>query len=438
MSRNRGLLLAGMFGILAMLVLSFMLILISVVGTQSTAMVRATPTPAPPTATPTPPPLAITAQQGWLTASTHLAFTQDIQFASSNPYVGYACGVAENIGQATPLQLSITNDGGRSWIAQKPTMLNYTGCGLQINPIHDNWLLLTAATCNIGCDGAYPDFYVSHDFGKTWSQLKVPTGENTTVVISGAVWAGTDLLLNVLHHVQYIDNIVPTHLLAASINGGPLQWVDSALFYSQMGMHPLRLNILGLGATWIAALDDRKIACTLPFGCLLMMQSTDHGATWQRVISTISISSGSVQTSADGKELFGYQSVTTTVSNLVVSHDAGQTWQALPADPTVAGENRSYDTIFAAPDGALFITFSVYSPQSSNQILIYTLAPNGTTWQAINTGTSGNALKIRSLVAVSIGPGGHAVALWAILQTFGNTSPLPSGITATYHAPTGG
>ena len=117
MSCNQRLVIAGMLGVLAVLILSFAIILVSTFGMQASTAIQATATPATPTVTPTPPPLAITPQQGWLAATTHLAFTQNLTFAQSNPFIGYACDVAKNLIPA-PLQLSITTDSGRIWSSQ--------------------------------------------------------------------------------------------------------------------------------------------------------------------------------------------------------------------------------------------------------------------------------------------------------------------------------
>ena len=436
MGRTQRLVIAGLLGLLAVLILSFVVILVSTLGPGASTAIQPTATPATPTATPTPPPLAITPQQGWLTASTHLAFTQDIAFAQSDPYMGYACGVTNNATPA-PLQFSITNDGGRTWKAQAPTTLKYTSCSLKISPTNANWLSMTAVACGPCFGDELPDNLVSHNSGRTWTVLKVPAGENTSVRVDSLAWAGTDLLVGISIYSQTPTTTIPTHLLAASINGASLQWVDNAAFYTQAGAHPQSIGVQGLESRWLIMMNYPMptTGCNIQYGCLKIMQSADHGATWSSTTVALDIYWGSVAASSDGKTLLGIQYLAGGKSALFSSRDTGATWQPLPTLSLPATDNTEMH-FSTAPDGSIFLAIVISVPnQGITQYAFYTLTSDGSSWLLVDSEKASLAFEGYGSVALSCNAQGQPIALWGIEDQYNGLQLLSTKVV--YHAPVG-
>ncbi len=434
MGKTQGLLIGGMLALLGVLALTFVVILVGglgVGGSGSSHAAAYTVTPVQPTATPTPPPLSITPQQGWVAAQTHLAFTQGIAFAPSDPYVGYACGITQ-VGSGGALQFSRTADGGRTWHTFAPTQLAYPTCSLAVSPVNPHHILLTASTCYPVCYGGQtPDFLLSRDGGLTWQPFQVPTGDNTKVQLTSAIWAGDAILSTAKHFTQQVDGVTPTYQLAVSIAGAPLKWIDDSAFYATLGAHEqfsyTATALVAFGNTWEVRFQSNATTTCQSYGCTDVMQSTDQGATWQHFTVT-SMYPDDIFAPPTGTTLYG-TAERANQSYLVASSDSGHTWTTRLALPSWAVQ--TYTVLLCAPDGTIFLYGTT---QQSNTLIVDVLAPQATAWQRVltNVGSSASSYTITGL---SWNAAGHSVALWGIQTRFAQLSFV--GATAAYHAPTG-
>lgn len=449
MSRTRRLVIAGMLGILAVLVLSFAIILITVMGPNTdsgTGGAAATPTAAKPTATPMPI-LHVTAAQGWV-ATVGLPFAKAVAFSTGHPLDGYTCGNLAQTQAQLPLELSATHDGGRTW--QQPIMLPIKGanCEITISPTDSQDLLVAGIACIAVCaDGdqtyAYlQDWYRSRDGGATWHPIIMPTGDEQALtgysILPYFVWVGSTLLMDVTPFSQVGGTILP-HYFAKSLNGAPFTWLDTTAWYGALGSGTAQYGFAA-PITWgnniliqYGVAGSPKIPWSATF-------SSDGGQTWTHFTPQITGIGTLNQPISDivvaETTLIGtYFDAAQHNAIVVHSTDSGHTWTPLAAQPQLT----DFDTLLAVPDGTLYI-LAGQPPHYSLSIL----ATGASSWQALATLPAGSNIAVQEGaryqgLTVSWDTKGHPIAAWTSVGRYSSAAAtLPDSYGLDYHTAAAG
>lgn len=447
MSRNQRVALVGGLGALAVLVLSFAIILASSLTmnpsgtTPPTAILSATATLGTqyhPTTTPNPQPTATSfpLPQGWTDA--HVNYAKDVAFSPADPQTGYVCGNLYNgtqgdgtQGGTLPLELGVTHDGGKTWQGPMTLPFHYGDCRVQVNPFNAQDLLIGEFVC-YGCDGdaLYPrTWYRSMDGGATWHLVPIPagTGVMSTLLIQYFMWAGQTLYMELQGAPGYIGPLKPMHTYAASINGGPFTWIDSNLPYASLGS----ASSLVLGE--IGSIGTSLLIPYFNGAQAGILTTSDNGATWSH-FTTQNIVGDRLYPSLDGKTIFS-----TNYQTVYRSGDGGHTWATLPALPATPGALLAYagpampassngplkEPFDETPDGTVFLGVAVYS---ANHNAIYACQPGCTAWKAVNTSGPG------TFSSVTVNASGQPITVWDTLLFTSPTVGHPLGFGLASHA----
>ncbi len=458
MNQRQKYVIAGGLGLLAVLILSFAIVLASSLPASSSTT---TPTAIHPTATgkthstpvptQTPPILQVSPSQGWVTVAA-LPFAKAIAFSADNPLDGYACGNLAQTTEQLPLELSATHDGGRTW--QTPLILPIKGanCFLNVSPTDANDLLVGAPGCIAACDGdaltAYLDqWYRSRDGGATWNPLTLPTGDEQALkgylVIPAFTWLGSSLVLQVeaFSQVGFNDNL--PHTWAISQNGGPFTWLDTSAFYASLGITPD--HYFGSAFTW----QNNLLIPYSPYNKayqgaapvqFLYAETSDNGQTWTHFtphLTDVAKPTTNINVIQDGGNvLYGFYFTDPPATSLVMgSSDGGHTWSPLPIQLSNTGnQNLVFDGI--TPDGTLFIDAIIASGSPVEPQTIESYTPGANTWQPVAQ-LSQTGIDFRNFATLSWDPSGHPLALWALIDhSKTTTQPFPDTYGVAYHAAT--
>jgi hypothetical protein len=411
---------AGSLGLLAILVLSFALILVSVMPNQGSS---APPTATRPTATATatiiptatPPPLQVTPSQGWVAS---VSYAKDIAFAPSAPLTGYVCG---NTAQFSPLSLdiSVTHDGGRTWSAAQTTPNKDATCHLSINPTNPLDVVMTGISCWVQCGDGGDTSYRSQDGGHSWTLMQL-TDKGNIFPLFNPVWAGNALFTQPFVPGNFAQPPLPPHNLAVSIAGGAVAWANDAPIQQAIGQNGSTQLIMAAQGTAFLAFAMGKQCPDFTF--CDAFQTSDGGATWQQfTIAGDGYPDEIISPEAIDGTLIGLVGALTGVS----STDGGHTWVLLPPPP--GGSSTSIVAGSLLPDGSFYADLA-----TSTARYFAVLAPSSTTWVKVaDPPFQPNGADSYHFATVSLKADGTANALWIATETLKNGTFLPG---VSYHA----
>jgi hypothetical protein len=285
----------------------------------------------------------------------------------------YLCGV--NTDGLTYLALS--SDAGVSWSYRTISPMGKQCTTIAVNPSNTQQIAINMFQCTGQCN-PYDPFvtYRSDDAGATWQSMPLP--DSSSGQDSVLVWTDDTLWIGCYHG----------HLLARSIAGRPLQWVDF------VGVSKQNSFFLGLFPTQFVLFAVLGGANTPD-----VFRSYDGGAHWNKVAFHDGNAAIWPESSfADGDSLLG----TNTNRTLEQSDDAGTTWHALPApaEPII----ESYQT----PDRSIVAAVSIDSSEDA----VYLLRPGESQWRAVTKSTQTVSQDLY-LAGISWNAAGQPDALWA-------------------------
>ncbi len=243
--------------------------------------------------------------------------------------------------------------------------------------------------------------YSSADGGQRWTLAKLPTNtiDASQVLNYFFAWAGTTLFVAPQFGAQ---QTLPseTHILAASANGGPFEWVDQNGLRAHVQSTAVVDLLTTVGSTLYANLDG---ASCVGQQCSGVATTSDGGATWASITSTNQGDTLVVIAGAPGRDLLAHpRSATYHIGPLLRSTDGGTTWSALPTLP--GGASPQDRGTFETPDGTIFVE------TNTNPNPIYKLVPGASAWALVAPHVADGAAG--DLAAVSWDAGGHPLLLW--------------------------
>jgi hypothetical protein len=346
----------------------------------------------------------------WITGGPAIA--QYVVFSSNNSSVAYTCGIQLGTGNAPqmatqstgahpylphssgggvgPVFVGISEDGGKSWHMSQTA---YTGgiCDIVVNPANYRDIILRVNACYSCVPGSGFDLYRSMDNGQKWTRLVLPPDGDANGTFSSLITWLPDMVVVTPFLGRPGLTTIP-HLLAASINGDALTWVDSGLPGLTDTFPTISIDaLISSGNKLIVSYTDTNA------GSDGVAESHDHGATWHSLPFTYNGQSVKVlQTSVDGKIWVGTANSKSTA--LVLSKDGGQSWMQLPALPSQGFSSRS--PLVVALDGTVAV-------QLSTDIML--LVPDSSSWTQIGRLISNNA----HIIAFACSSAGRPTSLWA-------------------------
>lgn len=357
------------------------------------------PTAAPPTATPLPllPPLVAAA--GWAASSTP-SFAHAVAFAPSDPARAYACGAPPATSALAPpgIIVALSVNAGGVW-AQRPTPASGKYCALSVDPLNPQDVALLVNTCNACLPRPANTLWRSRDGGQTWAQTVLPAGNpnsDPTQFGDTLAWAGANLF------ATPGANLVPTHPLAVSRNGGAFQWVNETSLFAGIADPQQSVSLLtpvGVGATLYITLTF-----TTAKPQVTIARSSDGGQTWTRSLSslapTFSVPIALTGGGTDGRTLVGTPYLSSD-SNTYRSLDGGRTWAAFPR----LGDGTVLSLLTQAPDGIWYgLATNTARPG------IYRLA-SAAAWTYL--APPPYVAEVTPLIAAQPDATGRAIRLWA-------------------------
>ncbi len=344
-------------------------------------------------------------QPGWRAIGP--GFATGAAFSVSNPLIGYVCGPepfpngASGIPTA-PIEIARTTDGGKTF--GPATVLEASqACTLTVDPTNPDDVALLLNSCISGCAPSPPDdLFRTLDGGKTWTQLMVPADSTQTHSGSGfnrALFAGSTLFAQ--GQLSY-DNGTNPHTVAASVNNGPLQWVDSAFLTAN------QMPTLGFAFGATCYMEVYTYNTLTPQGSsppsVSWYSTTNGGVTWiaSQPFSVHGVELTVIASDPQAHYLVGADYTNPGVQQNYISADSGKTWQPMPSIPN--GSYAFVNNIFIVPDGTIISQANLPSGTTG----ISSLAPGSTTWQNIAMIAGGP-----DLVATMYDVNGHLTAIWA-------------------------
>jgi hypothetical protein len=369
----------------------------------------------PATATVKPTPTLTRTPPTWQ-AIPQIAFGKSIAFAGDGQ-TGYVCGNAVTSGSA-PVLLSTTQDGGVTWSPSATTPFTGANCQLFVNPQDERDLVMRVLVCWPGCDnGNLKGEYRSRDGGQTWTSLKLPAGNETSLFPDpgNPVWVGNALYIPAApSQIVPGEPATPPHLLAVSINGSPLTWTNQVGILGNL--HDDRITL----ATVFAAGTAVDVALQTPT-CVKSVcpvaTSTDNGQTWTQFLPQ-------GLNPQDVVETPNTQIIVASASRYGRSTDGSYTWSLLP-DP----QDATFGPLFITPDGTLILE----QVTGTLQQFVTELSPGQSTWKALAPmpGSANVAVTLDAvtLYAVSWDAAGHLVRIWSSLGMGDGHNSRSPGIT---------
>ncbi len=345
-------------------------------------------------------------QPGWRAIGP--GFATGAAFSVSNPLIGYVCGPEPFMNSTSgiptaPMEIARTTDGGKTF--GPATVLEISqACTLTIDPTNPDDVALLLNSCALGCAPSPPDdLFRTLDGGKTWTQLMVPADGTQTQSGSGfnkVLFAGNTLFAQ--SQLSYSNGTNP-HTVAASVNNGPLQWVDSAFLTAN------QIPTLGFVFGTTCYLVVYTYNTQTPQGssppAVSWYSSTNGGVTWiaSQPFSVHGVELTVIASDPHAHYLVGADYTNPGVQHNYISADSGKTWQPMPS--VTNGSYTSVSDIFVVPDGTIILKANLPPGSSSG---IFNLAMGSTTWQNIAMIASGP-----DLVASTYDVNGHLTAVWA-------------------------
>jgi hypothetical protein len=351
------------------------------------------------------------------TAAAHADWTnvvatgEDVVFAPSDPTTGYTCELQYDPRTDLPVavHIGVSRDAGKTWQTLPVSPGAGATCIMRISPTNAQDIALRTSPCMYICGSGNPlviRYYVSTNGGASWAGLPLPAGASTNQQVDQYVWAGTTLFVSSVWTAQRPNN---GHVLAASVDGGPLAWVDQNGLLADL---PTGLPIGGLDEM-IAGSDTTLFVnltgpdCQNYTQCKWLWKTSDGGSTWTHIQSTYGADGVGIVSAGNGYvPLIGLRNISQgDPAPLLLSTNGGATWTALSALP--ANAHISQWLALRAPDGSIFMQFQT-GPTDQTQT-IYDLPAGASSWTPIVL-VDNNKM---TLAALSWDSSGHPTALWA-------------------------
>ncbi len=352
-------------------------------------------------------PSTIPAGSGWTRAGP--AYAQGIVFAPSAPETAYTCGVpvpTQQDGRGRVV-LSVSHDGGTSWLTLETPGREQQTCQLTINPLDARDVVL--ATSVLAPDGqtlSAASYYRSFDGGQTWHGFPLPSrgAGAPDASFSWWVWVGSNFYM-----APYYSEDGAYRRLAVSVGGAALRWLDTKPLFAGLPASA-RINVLIPAARVLYVQLDRQTPDCSP-DCFTLRRTSDGGATWQDYTPQL-----------DGKPLyllsgFGLHdnnaslfaaydlSGDRAIQGYARSTDGGATWASLPALPNA--ELTALDLV-QTPSGAIYAAVWSFTDPSSAQLGVYALAPGSKRWRFV----APYSIEQNSSLVVAWDTLGQPAALW--------------------------
>jgi hypothetical protein len=362
----------------------------------------------------TPPP------PGWTFAGPGDA--QAIVFAPSDPATAYTCGAVplDSPGAPAGVVMDVSHDFGRTWTELSSPLLS-PWCDITVNPTDSRDVMVATTVC-ASCSANPPlNLYRTTDGGVLWSLWPLPSDSPAGGNFNDYVWAwaGSTLFL-----APSFEGEQGFHQLAASVAQQPFAWVvGSALFAHK----PANAGIQGLTGVDGSLFVTFGCASGCPVTATPMMRSDDGGATWAQYTPTAA--GGQVYLVSPGPSgggLFGTieqaSGTPPATTPYARSLDGGRTWQPLPTFPDA--QLMAPSTLLAAPDGTAYAALwnCCGGPDLLARQGIYRLAPGAASWTYVGPFPGHPSGRI----VLGWDAAGHPLALWGdAYQPGKQTTPRP-------------
>ena len=355
---------------------------------------------------------------GWQVAGPNFATT--IGFAPSDPQVAYACGpvASTTTSSSTLVPIGIATKTAAGW-GKPVTIANSAGCAPpSVNPQNPRDVIVLLNDCFTCAPTPAPHLYRSQDSGQTWKLQRAPADSTSPDGVEGfdrAAWAGGTLFAARDTSTAFFG---VAHIIAASVNGQPLAWVDASLGLSSSKTAFIDLAV---GTTCYISIDQFATPNTPPTTSTWL--TSDNGKTWTPAAN---LQAGTVPLQLYGASPTGTSVIATQAQQpgaaespyndvFYRSVDGMKTWQQLQSLPAP----YFISTLFPVDDGSAF----AYGNGVASGNVLFKLLPGATQFtQLLTTTVPGNV----ALQAIQEDANGHAVAIWAnsgIISNNGNLQP---------------
>jgi hypothetical protein len=336
-----------------------------------------------------------------------------IAFASSDPQTGYVCGDSSPDSTRTTLELGVTHDGGFTWATHNLGGITGASCSIAVNPYDANDIVLSSISCWEACGGADYNPYRSVDGGMTWTHLIIPPGNEASgwIFPGSPVWTPAALFFFVTSGGAS-GPTPPAHLIAVSVNGGPLAWTTNP-------GPPASDSVIQIFTSGNSINSYIGVQVNGQFHDDLAT-STDNGKTWTHLtpqgvmIGSEEILPNYFQPVSDSLVIVGlvYGS-----ANYLRTTDGGKSWNELP---TLPGPGNSTTDVGAQamPDGTIIGVVG----NTKTGVYVFKLGPQATSWTTVATIPSSID---QTLSAVSWDTNGHPRLIWTVVVSGTSSSVIP-------------
>ena len=337
----------------------------------------------------------------WQRATTLPPKTMSLRFTASRPNAGYAC--AQNTGardfDSKPFVFR-TGDGGQTWTPISTpfsTALN-SPCDVWVNGADPNDLLVARSPQKSTDDIKYlSGLYRSRDGGKTWKALAPVVNSNRYNVMFAAI-IGSRIFAFLS---RFLDVQKTPNQLYVSADGGAT--------WSQIGQQFNLYTVASSGAALIAGSGEdpgagpsassasRTGAGTTHFDLplsgdpppVVYYASTDGGRWTKMSLPYPNVQPVVFTKGADGNLLGAGQALhAPTLPQMILTHDGGANWTALPALTTAPGTDPTISPLYGdhlaiLPDGTVFVSSIVTRTGVTPSPIVWRLAPAAIAWSAL-------------------------------------------------------